>query len=393
MRCDVPFGAFLSGGIDSSAVVATMSGLLPTPVKTFSIGFADPRFDELDYARTVARAFGTEHHELVLEPHHATILEDLAWFQDEPLGDSSLVPTYMVSKLAAAHVKVVLSGDGGDEIFGGYDRYLVEQRERERDRWPKPLRSALAAVGQAMPEGMKGRNFLRHLAYDGPRRYLDAMTTFGPAEQARLLEPAAHARVLGSDPLLAALGHLGSSDHWLSAAQYWDLQCYLPLDILPKVDRMSMAHSIEARPALLDHRLVEFAASVPPSLRLKGTTTKYLFKQAMRGILPDAVIDRPKRGFGMPLGQWFRGDWASFVRELLLSGACRQRGILNGTYVERVLALNDAGRDMSMQLWALSSLELWCQAFLDPGGRGRLLPRPERAPASKAQTALAAPGR
>jgi asparagine synthase (glutamine-hydrolysing) len=272
-------------------------------------------------------------------------------------------------------VKVVLSGDGGDEIFGGYDRYLVEQRERGRDRLPRPLRAALAAVGRTMPEGMKGRNFLRHLQHEGPRRYIDAMTTFGPAEQALVLEPAAHARVLRSDPMQAALAHLRSCDHWLSAVQHWDVQCYLPLDILHKVDRMTMAHSIEARPALLDHRLVEFAAAVPPSLRLKGTTTKYLFKQAMRGILPDSVIDRPKRGFAIPLGQWFRGDWASFVRELLLSGASRQRGILSGAYVEKVLSLNDAGRDMSMQLWALSSFELWCQAFLDPGGRGRLLPR------------------
>src|SRR5437773_3713619 len=156
LRSDVPLGAFLSGGIDSSAVVATMSKLLRTPVKTFSIGWSDPQFDELTYARQVAKAFRTEHHELVLEPHTADILEELAWFQDEPLGDSSLIPTYMVSKLAAEHVKVVLTGDGGDEMFGGYDRYLVEQREREHDKLSRRLRSALGAIGRALPEGMKG---------------------------------------------------------------------------------------------------------------------------------------------------------------------------------------------------------------------------------------------
>jgi asparagine synthase (glutamine-hydrolysing) len=378
LRSDVPLGAFLSGGIDSSAVVATMSDLLDAPVKTFSIGSPDPRFDETAYARQVARAFGTEHHELVLEPHHANILEELAWLQDEPLGDGSLVPTYLVSKLAASHVKVVLSGDGGDEIFAGYDRYVVEQRERARDAWPRVLRGALASVGRMMPEGMTGRNFLRHLGYQGTRRYLDSLSTFGPVEQARLLDPAVYAAVQAGDPVSAALSRLASADHWLSAVQQLDVQCYLPLDILPKVDRMSMAHSIEARPVLLDHQLVEFAARVPPDLRLKGTTTKYLFKRAMRGVLPDAVIDRPKRGFSIPLGQWFRGGWAAYVRDLLLSRTCRERGLFRPDYLARLIRLNDSGRDMSTQLWALSSFELWCRAFLDSGGRAALLPRRPR---------------
>ena len=365
LRSDVPLGAFLSGGIDSSAVVATMSKLLRTPVKTFSIGWSDPQFDELTYARQVAKAFRTEHHELVLEPHTADILEELAWFQDEPLGDSSLIPTYMVSKLAAEHVKVVLTGDGGDEMFGGYDRYLVEQREREHDKLSRRLRSALGAIGRALPEGIKGRNFLRHLAYEGPRRYLDAMTDFGAAEQAQLLEPAAREQVFRADPLALALRDLRNADDWLSAIQYWDVRCYLPLDILPKVDRMTMAHSLEARPVLLDHRIVEFAASVPPQLRLRGTTTKYLFKRAMRGVLPDSIIDRPKRGFAVPLAQWFRRDWSSYVRDLLSSGACKQRGIFKSGYVARLLRLHDQGRDLNGQLWALVSFELWCRTFLD----------------------------
>jgi asparagine synthase (glutamine-hydrolysing) len=217
------------------------------------------------------------------------------------------------------------------------------------------------------------------------------MSTFGPAELQRLLDPAIAARVTASDPYVTALAHLRSTRHWLSAVQHWDVQAYLPLDILPKVDRMTMAHSIEARPVLLDHRLVEFAARVPPDLRLKGGTTKYLFKRAMRGILPDAVIDRPKRGFAIPLGSWFRGDWATFVRDVLLSETSCRRGLFRPAYVEQLIRLNDAGRDMSMQLWALVSLELWCRAFLDAGGRGRWLPRRGRAAMVSGPAIAAAP--
>jgi asparagine synthase (glutamine-hydrolysing) len=372
MRSDVPFGAFLSGGIDSSAVVATMRGLLDAPVKTFSIGSTNPDLDESRQAREVARELGTDHHELILEAHEANILEELAWLQDEPLGDSSLVPTFMVSKLAAEHVKVVLSGDGGDEIFAGYDRYRVEDRERRRDRIPRAVRSSFAAVGRAMPEGTRGRNFLRHLAYEGPRRYLNAVATFGPAELGAVVQPDIRSAVRAASPMVEALRVLEGSDHWLSGIQQFDLRYYLPLDILAKVDRMTMAHSLEARPALLDHRLVEFAAGIPPDLRLRGTTTKYLFKKAMRGLLPDAVIDRPKRGFAIPVGQWFRGAWSDFLSDLLFSRACRERGVFDPACVTRLVKLNASGRDMSVQLWALASFELWCRAFLDAGGSGRM---------------------
>jgi asparagine synthase (glutamine-hydrolysing) len=369
LRSDVPLGAFLSGGIDSSAVVATMTGLLQRSVKTFSIGSTDRRFDESRNAREVAAAFGTEHHELVLEPRTTDILTDLAWYQDEPLADTSLIPTYMVSKLAAEHVTVVLTGDGGDELFGGYDKYVVEGIERERDRLPWAVRSAAGAIGRVLPEGVKGRNFLRHLSYEGPRRYLDAVSACGPAERASLLEPAAREQVALTDPLAGALRDLQQPDHWLSSIQSWDLRSYLPLDILPKVDRMTMAHSIEARPVLLDHCMVEFAASVPPELRLRGTSTKYLFKRAMRGVLPDAVIDRPKRGFSVPLGHWFRDDWSGFVRDLLLSDTCRRRGIFRPAYITRLLQLHDRGRDINERLWALVSFELWCRTFLDGHGK------------------------
>ena len=387
---DVPVGAFLSGGIDSSAVVALMSrgasagadlqAGADNRLKTFSIGFTESAFDELAHAREVAARFGTDHYDLVLKPDVVRVVEDLTWYLDEPFGDTSAIPTFMVSKLAAEHVKVVLSGDGGDELFAGYDKYVVEQRERRFDQVPSPLRAIAGAIGRVMPEGMTGRRFLRHLALDGPHRYLDASTMFRPDEMRRLFQPDASRQLLQHDPRsesLAALRDYG--DDWLAAVQYRDLHTYLPLDILTKVDRATMAHSLEARPPLLDHRLAEFAATIPASYRLRGGTTKYLFKQAMRGILPDTIIDRQKHGFAVPIATWLRGDLAEFARSLLLSSACRQRGFFNPSQVERLLTLNARGRDLDLQLWTMLSFELWCQRFLDATPRQQPAPvRPAR---------------
>jgi asparagine synthase (glutamine-hydrolysing) len=197
-------------------------------------------------------------------------------------------------------------------------------------------------------------------------------------EQAQLLEPAVQKLAAQENPYDRAIRDLSQGDDWLSAVQYWDLQCYLPLDILPKVDRMTMAHSLESRPALLDHRLVEFAASIPSRFRLRGSTTKYLFKQAMRGVLPEIVVDRPKLGFTLPFARWFRGDWSEFVQDLLLSPACRRRGLFRPDYIAMLLRLHSGGRDLSVQLWALASIELWCRMFLDADGRGRVVARLDR---------------
>ena len=364
---DVPVGAFLSGGIDSSAVVATMSRVNSEPLKTFSVGFHEAGFNELSHARRIAALHGTDHYDLVLEPDVVPLVEDLAWYLDEPFGDISAIATYMVAKLAAEHVKVVLTGDGGDEIFGGYDKYVVEGRERAYDRIPASLRRAAGAVGQAMPEGMHGRRFLRHLALDGSRRYLDAQTMFQADQMRKLFSRDAWAQMAHFDPLAASLSHLDGGRDWMSAVQYGDLQNYLPLDVLTKVDRMTMAHSIEARPPLLDHKLVEFAARIPARFRLRDGTTKYLLKQAMRGILPDEIIDRPKQGFAVPLARWFRGPLAGFARDVLLSDTCRQRGFLNTGYIEQLLRLHQGGRDLELQLWTTLSFELWCRRFLDRG--------------------------
>jgi asparagine synthase (glutamine-hydrolysing) len=377
---DVPLGAFLSGGVDSSSVVATMARLSPQPVKTFSIGFAEDDYNELGYARTVARAFGTEHRELVLKPDVLSVVEELAWYLDEPFGDPSAIPTYMVSKLASEHVTVALSGDGGDELFGGYDRYRVEARERRLERLPRAVRRMLGAVAGKAPETMKGRNFLRHLAFDGFARYLDACTYFRLEEQKALFQPDIFEIVSTGDPWRdAASGLVGRNGHWLSSVQHLDLNGYLPLDILTKVDRMSMAHSLEARVPLLDHKLIEFAATIPPELKLHRGTTKYIFKSALRGILPDAIIDRPKQGFAIPLGRWFRGRLGEFVRELLLSVRARQRGLFESAYLEKLLERHKRGRDLDAQLWTLISFELWARRFLDEAWRPVAVPD-DRAP-------------
>lgn len=365
---DVPLGAFLSGGIDSSSIVAMMARADTRRVKTFSIGFADQDYSELAYARLVAHKFGTEHHELVLEPDVLADLDDLAWFLDEPFGDSSAIPTYMVSKLASGHVTVVLSGDGGDELFAGYDRYTVEERERRVRFIPVSARRALRALTSLLPSGMKGRNFLRHILLPDSERYLDAGTLFGHANQRSLFRPEILELVADYDSRAAAARRLANeAGHWLSALQSLDLHSYLPLDILTKVDRMSMAHSIEARPPFLDHKLIEFAATIPAELQLRNGTTKRILKRALRGILPDPVIDRRKRGFAIPLGRWFRGHLHEFVRDLLLSETSTRRGIFNREYIEGLIRGRAEGRgtDLDLELWTLISFELWCRTFLD----------------------------
>jgi asparagine synthase (glutamine-hydrolysing) len=362
---DVPLGAFLSGGIDSSSVVATMARLTNGPVKTFSIGFKENRYNELDHARIVAKRFGTDHHELILEPDALSIIDEIVWHLDEPLGDASCIPTYMVSKLAARHVKVVLSGDGGDEIFAGYEKYVVEANDR-RVHVPAPLRKAFGLAASLMPIGMKGRNFVYHYSLSGAERYLDSIALFPNDDIKTLLRPETLELIGGPcDRQWQRDALLRRNSDWLSGAQYIDIKSYLPLDILTKVDRMSMAHSIEAREPLLDHKLVEFAATIPSELKLRAGVTKHVFKQAMRGILPEPIIDRPKQGFAVPLEHWFRGQLSTFVRDLLLSTRSRQRGIFNINHIEKLLKIHENGRRRDTELWLLISFELWCRTFLD----------------------------
>jgi len=365
MVSDVPVGAFLSGGIDSSAVVASMARASARPIKTFSIGFKEAGFDELPAAREVARAFGTDHHEEVLDPDALNIIDKLVWHLDEPFGDSSAIPTYMVSELASRSVTVVLSGDGGDELFAGYEKYLVEKKERRYDKLPPFVRRLAGAVGESLPDPARGKNFLTHFGKSGTERYLDASTLFRLSQFPSLFTPEVLQSVLPGASSFDVSRFQEKTGNWLSALQYRDLKNYLPMDILTKVDRMSMAHSIETRVPLLDHKLVEFAAKIPPEMQIRDMQTKHIFKSAMKGILSDNIINRPKHGFAVPLGSWFRGKLDDFARDILLSTRSRQRGVFNSDYVEKLLSKHSAGRELELHLWTLISFELWCRTFLD----------------------------
>lgn len=371
MVSDVPLGSFLSGGIDSSAVAATAAGCASEPLRTFSIGFREPEYDESSYAQLVAEKIGANHHGSICDSGSLDDIERIAWHLDEPFGDSSAIPTYLVSKLAAEKVKVALSGDGGDELFAGYDKYKVEQKERGLRLTSGPARAMCGQIARRMPRGMRGRNFLLHRSLTGAERYLDACTLFRHDDMASLLEPEFAAKVCAHAPWQAKAARLNSPQRdWLSALQDLDIHNYLPLDILAKVDRMSMAHSLEVRVPLLDHKVVEFAATIPPELNLKNGTTKYVLKQAMRGILPDQVIDRTKKGFAVPLGHWFRGQLGSYVRDLLLSDTARRRGYFRPSAIRNLIARHERGENLDLQLWTLISFELWAKAFLDRSAGG-----------------------
>jgi asparagine synthase (glutamine-hydrolysing) len=354
---DVPVGAFLSGGVDSSAVVGLMAREAGVPVKTFSVGFREPRFNEAPYARQVAEWFGTEHHELIATPQDLGLLEDVLDACDEPFADASAIPTYLVSRLARQHVKVVLSGDGGDELFAGYDRYVVDRRERRLGMLGDlGLGAPLRFVSDALPEGAPGKNFLRHFSLPRMERYLDAISLFPDRALRDLLEP----DVASANPPLFenALRDSQGLDA-LSRLQDLDLRTNLPGDILTKVDRMSMAHSLEARVPLLDHPLVEFACRLPASLRMRSGQTKYLLKSILQGRVPDEVLGRPKWGFGVPIRSWFGERLPGFLRDRLGNGKRLEDIGIRPEPVRALLNLfEQRGReDHCYRLWALTVLD------------------------------------
>jgi asparagine synthase (glutamine-hydrolysing) len=369
MISDVPLGAFLSGGVDSSAVVALMAGLSNRPVKTFSIGFADQGLNELPYARQIAQRFGTDHHEYVVEPESLRdLLPALVYQFDEPFGDSSAVPTSYVAKIARREVTVCLSGDGGDEAFAGYPRYYRALLERKFDRIPALLRHVgFPVMAGLLPRHIRWRWLARRQLLTPSARYAFGMQTFYGPQVGELLSPDVTAAVELVPAFLTLAQRRADKLDYLSQLQYLDGVTYLPEDILVKVDRTSMWHALEVRAPLLDHRVLELAARIPASLRLKdGREGKYILKRALRGLLPDEVLDRPKQGFGIPGRRWLKDDVTDFVHDLLGPRGIQKRGWFRPDAIRQLLANQlRPESDMWPQVWSLLVLELWCRAYLD----------------------------
>jgi asparagine synthase (glutamine-hydrolysing) len=370
---DVPLGAFLSGGVDSSTVVGLMARAASRPVKTFSIGFHEDSYNELRYARVAAEKFGTEHHEFIVTPDICDVVDELAWHFDEPFADSSAIPTYMVSKLAREFVTVVLSGDGGDEVFAGYTRYAIDRRRSGFARLPRALRyGVMQPLGRKLPHGAWGRNYVHRVALDPLDRYIEDVSVFTRLNKPSLYTADFARELDGTDAAALFREHARRSraGDGLDPLLYLDSKTYLPGDILTKVDRMSMAASLEARVPLLDHKLIEFVCRrVPASLKMRGLETKYIFKRAVQGLVPEEILNRPKQGFGVPIQQWINEQLRDRVRGTLMEPRARQRGYTEPRYVELLLDEHERGRrDHSMELWALFMLELWHRAFVDGAG-------------------------
>ena len=375
---DVPLGAFLSGGIDSSAVAAYMVETSPRPPVTISVGFDHAQYDELGHARRVAEHLGCEFHPRTVTPDIVALLPKLAWHFDEPFADSSAVPTYYVSKAARELVTVALSGDGGDELWAGYTRHRVESWEQNVRSALGPAAAVAGMLGRALPLSVKGARSLRHLASRPDQAYAikHAYGMFEPDAKARLYTGDFGASVRHADPFAAfrdAYARCQSSDP-LDRGLYVDVHTYMIDDILAKVDRMSMAVSLEAREPLLDHRLLEFAARVPTSLKLKDGRGKYLLRKALERKVPREILDRGKHGFEAPIGEWLRGPLAPMAESLLADGRLRDRGVFEDREVARLWTEHRDGRaDHRHRLWQLMMLELWFRQFIDqaPAPRAR----------------------
>jgi len=372
---DVPLGAFLSGGVDSSAVVALMAGLLEAPVRTTSIGFRDGGYDELPFARMVSRRFGTQPHERRVEADAAAVLDRLVWHFDEPFADSSMVPTYAVSQAAREAVTVCLSGDGGDENFAGYRRYrfdLLEQRLRRL--LPGALGSALCGTlgrlypkADWLPRPLRAKTLLTNLSLSPERAYFHSMSWFTPAMKAQLYAPGLRSALQGYDPFLVMAPHFQRARGWdpLSRLQYVDIKTYLADDILTKVDRASMAHALEVRVPLLDHQVMEHAAGIPAGDKLRGGEGKYILKQALAGLLPEAVLHRPKMGFAIPLAGWLRGELKEAFEDAVLAPDAFLAGLCDPAPIRRWWSQHQRGtRDYAYHLWALLVLERWGRRFM-----------------------------
>ena len=374
LMADVPLGMFLSGGIDSSAIAGMMSQMVDEPIKTFSVAFDDPQANEHYYARLVAESFKTDHHEIIVSPDDFfDALPKLVWHEDEPLGFLASIPLYFVSKLASEHVKVVLTGEGSDETLAGYGRYakalkLLEIGKRYEAVTPSFIRGAVRGGVAALPRalGQKlGRTFLARDA-DIENLFFDNFAVFPKKEQARLFSSDARERFALASPFDEHERLLAKTDaaDTLDKLLYADTKTYLQ-ELLMKQDQMSMAASIESRVPFLDHKLVEFSARLPREMKLRGSTTKWILREAMKGILPDEILTRPKMGFPVPLGKWLRTTHRHIVDEYVLGTRASARRIFDREYVASLAARHMAGENADEKLWALINFEVWARTFID----------------------------
>ncbi|CAN5271737.1 MAG: asparagine synthase (glutamine-hydrolyzing) [Pyrinomonadaceae bacterium] len=376
LMSEVPLGAFLSGGIDSSAVVALMSQESAAPVKTFSIGFEEQDFSELHHARRVAEHVGAEHHEFIVRPDALEVLPTLVEHYGEPYADSSAIPTYYVARETRRHVTVALNGDGGDECFAGYERYAAMRLAERYRKLPGALREGVIRKAVELvptPELRRSRarslkRFLQAASLPPVERYLRWVSVLDPAAKDDLYTDEFRREVGGHDPAqwLAPWFATANGAGVVDAALLADTMTYLPNDLLVKVDIASMAVSLEARSPFLDHHVIEFAASLPEHFKLRGLTTKYLLKKVLPQLVPAENLKRPKMGFGVPLGHWFRGQMKNFLTETLLSEKALSRRLFKREAVTRMCELHTRGeRDYAHQLWTLLMLELWFVRFID----------------------------
>jgi len=371
LMSEVPLGAFLSGGLDSSGVVAMMRKTLNQPVKTATIGFSEKRFDESGFGREVSQHLETEHHERVVTADKIDTIQKLAWHYDEPFADSSALPTYFVSQVAREKVTVALSGDGGDENFAGYRRYFMDQQEnRTRSCLPLGFRrlvfGPLAALYPKLdwaPRFVRAKTTFQSLSLDHADGYFESVSTFRSYEKPSILSGDLRQRLRGyeSADIFREYYLRASTSDPLSRIQYVDIKTYLTDDILTKVDRASMANSLEVRCPLLDHRLMELVASMPSTLKLHGKTAKYMLKEVLKDDLPKHIVHRSKMGFGIPLAEWFRNGIRDYAREYVIE---RRDPYLSSPFVEKLWNEHQSGRrDRSTQLWNILMFRLWSDQY------------------------------
>jgi asparagine synthase (glutamine-hydrolysing) len=374
MIADVPLGALLSGGVDSAIVVSEMAATAPQRVKTFSIGFAQEEYNELPLARLTAERFGTDHEEFTVEPDAIEIVPKLIRHYGEPFADSSAIPSFYLAELTRRQVTVALNGDGGDESFAGYLRYVANNLSGGLDLVPRPLRRGAAAAAERLlrlgdTRGLRsyGRRFLTSIGEDAPGRYADHVCIFNRSERGALLGEAAVAAVeTETADVIAGPWRAASGRSRLDVLLETDVDTYLPGDLLVKMDIASMAYSLEARSPLLDPELMQFAASLPARYKSRLTSKKWILRRAYRERVPDEVLDGKKRGFGVPLGAWFRNELRDFTREVLLDPVSLNRGLVREGPTRALLDQHDlGGADRSMQIWSLLMLELWHREFVD----------------------------